>query len=425
MLDGDDKVQGIWWLSNKPDKVVSGDLLINDRKLELNGSFEGIKSGSFGGMRKVISVEKKDTILGIAKKGGKKYTLEFYDEPSSFSMSFPGYKADTYLLGNIFEGEHFIQIKKLSFQKYYVEFPYLFEWVGDSVIASQITPPMKGKPAIEDITIKIGKQKTIDVFKGNQFKLSFVVNAGRVSLGSPQNINVTQKCLAKIEAVKKNLSLADLYSIIFHLERFLIIAIGKSLRPTHFQVVLGKGTKTSIVRIFPHFLTQKNYPAIHFSDMNFTFSDIKKDSQIILKKWFSNKSKHDDVFNLFSFITSDSTKNLNNQFKDIVSAIEGYVKVEKSNLDISLDKAIKILNEDLPKNDRPIPKNDYKKIRITRNKLSHIAIKSGDEKFILNDEEKWAYFNKLLFLLENSLLKNLGMSKNLLDKFYKKKKIWV
>jgi len=425
MSDGDDKIQGIWWLSDKPDKVVSGDLLISDRKLELNGSFEGIKSGFFGGMCKVISVEKKNTILGIAKKGGKKYTLEFYDEPSSFSISFPGYKADTYLLGNIFEGEHFTQIKNLSFQKYYVELPYLFEWVGDSVIASQIIPSKKGKSTIEDITIKIGKQKTIDVFKNNRFKLSFVINAGRVSLGSPQNINVAQKCLAKIEAVKKNLSLADLYSIIFHLERFLIIAIGKSLRSTHFQVVLGKGTKTSIVKIFPHFLSQKNYPTIHFSDMNFTFSDIKKDSQVILKKWFSSKSKHEDVFNLFSFITSDSTKNLNNQFKDIVSAIEGYVRVEKGDLNTSLDKAIKILNEELLKDDRPIPKSDYKKIRITRNKLSHIAIKRGDEKFILNDEEKWDYFKKLLFLFEYSLLKGLGMSNELLDKFYKKKKIWT
>ena len=422
-MNNNDRIQGLWWLSDKPDNTVSGDLLISDRKLELNGSFEGIKSGSFGGVSKIISIQQNKTILGIAKKGGKRYTLEFYDEPS-FSMSFPGYKADTYFLGTIFEGDHFTQTATLSFQKYYVEFPYLFEWVGDSVIASQIMPSRKGKPTVKDITIRIGKQKTINVFKNNQFKLSFVINAGKVSLGSPQNINVSQQCLVKIETVKTGLSLVDLYPIIFHLERFLVIAVGKSLRSIQFQAVLGKGAKTTIINIFPRFLIQKERSKIHPSDMNFTFSDIKNDSQVILKKWFSDRNKHSDTFNLFSFISSDSTKNLNNQFKDIVSAIEGYVRIEKANLGISLDKAIKILNEEVPQNDRPIPKSDYKKIRITRNKLSHVAIKIGDEKFVLDDEEKWTNFNKLLFIFEYSLLKNLGMSSDLLDKFYKKKKIW-
>ncbi|GAG39708.1 unnamed protein product [marine sediment metagenome] len=68
------------------------------------------------------------------------------------------------------------------------------------------------------------------------------------------------------------------------------------------------------------------------------------------------------------------------------------------------------------------PSKDYEKIRVTRNKLSHVAIEKGDEKFILDDIEKYFYFNKLTFLLEYSFLKNMGMSENLLEKFYGKNK---
>ena len=102
------RTPGIWWLSDDPDNKVSGDLLISDKKLELNGSFEGMKSGSFGGeLSRIVSVRQDKTIQGIAKKGGKSYTLEYFDKPSSITMSMPGYRADTYMLGNIFGGDHF------------------------------------------------------------------------------------------------------------------------------------------------------------------------------------------------------------------------------------------------------------------------------------------------------------------------------
>ena len=158
--------------------------------------------------------------------------------------------------------------------------------------------------------------------------------------------------------------------------------------------------------------------------MNFTFLDIKDDSQVIFSKWFSDKDKHKDVFDLFSVINSGTNKNINNQFKDIVSAIEGYVRIAKNNLKISLEKAIKTINEEVPKDDRPLNprKKDYKKIRVTRNKLSHVAIEKEDEKFILHNMEKYFYFNKLTFLLEYSFLKNMGMSENLLEQFRGKKK---
>ncbi len=349
--------------------------------------------------------------------------MEFFDEPS-FSHSFPGYKADTYSLGTIFEGDHFPQTDKLSFSKYYVEFPYLFEWINNGVVSTEVKfLDKKKKQSLEEVLIKIEKQKTIDVFQNAYFKLAWIIRADKMPFIPSKEMNISQQCLVEVTVLEKELCLTDIYPIILHFERFLIIAIGKTLKPVSYQTIIANGKDSNIIQIFPHFLKQKEYTKIHPFNMNFMFLDIKDDSQAIFSKWFSDKDKHKDVFDLFSVINSGTNKNLNNQFKDIVSAIEGYVRIAKNDLNISLEKAIKTINEEVPKDDRPFDgKRDYKKIRVTRNKLSHVAIEEGDEKFILDYEKKWIYFHKLSFLLEYSFLKNMGMSRTLLGKFYGKKK---
>ena len=156
--------------------------------------------------------------------------------------------------------------------------------------------------------------------------------------------------------------------------------------------------------------------------MNFVFSELDINLQNILEKWFSQKEKYSDVFDLFSSINTGKNKNLNNQFNDIISAIEGYVRIEKNQLDLKLDKTIKTLNEALPEANRPLVKSDYDKIRVTRNKISHIALKPGDEVSILSNQEKYICLQKMKFLLEYSFLKNIGLEESLLNKFYLNKK---
>lgn len=69
------RVSGIWWLSDKPDNKIAGDLLVEDRKLELTGTFEGLKSGVYDGSPKLVKTVQQTTIQGVARNGGNKYTL--------------------------------------------------------------------------------------------------------------------------------------------------------------------------------------------------------------------------------------------------------------------------------------------------------------------------------------------------------------
>ncbi len=263
------------------------------------------------------------------------------------------------------------------------------------------------------------------MYKNSRYQLSFTIRPNGVKLGAGiQEMNLSQTCNLKLEAIKGTISLKEANSIIAHFERFLTIAVGRSISLVKYQASTGKGRDASNVTIYLRSAKLKQYPNLSIHSMNFGWNNIKGNSQTIFDKWFADMDKYADIFNLFSAIRSDTPKILENQFKDIVSAIEGYVRLEKNNLDIDLDKTIKVINEAMPKNDRPFVKADYNKIRITRNKLSHVAIKPEDEPYVLDHDGIWIGFQKLLFLLEYSLLKNLGLSDGMLNDFYKKRKAW-
>lgn len=97
-------------MSDNPEKKVPGDLLVDEGRLELNGSLEGLKSGAWGaGKLGLVSPVKDKTILGVNRGGETKYTLEYFDNPGwihTLNNEY-GYKADIYTLGKIFEGNHF------------------------------------------------------------------------------------------------------------------------------------------------------------------------------------------------------------------------------------------------------------------------------------------------------------------------------
>ena len=404
-MNEEKRIAGLWWLSDKPDNKIAGDLLIEDRRLELTGSFEGLKPGIYGSSPKLVKTEQQTTIQGVARNGGKKYTLEYFADPVGFTMH--SYKADTYRLGDIFIGGHIDKIENLAFDKYYIEFPYLHEWLGDGVITVSTT--MKEEPLRrKSTTITVGDIKTTEIYKDKSIKLVLVSRA--------------ENCVLGIEISKGVLPLVEARRVIKHFERFLIIATGRSLESTDIKVKAGNAR--SYTTVLPYHFKRKDYKDIHIHDMNFTFKDIKSRRKALFTKWFADRDKYADIFDLFSVLRSDVPKMLENEFKDIVGAIEGYVRIEQDNLDIPLDKAIKTVNEALSENDRPLTKNDYKKIRITRNKLSHMATKPADLPFILGHEEMWFTFEKLLVLFEYSVLKNLGLSQKMLKKFYDKRKNW-
>lgn len=426
----DGRIPGIWWISDEPDNKVPGDLLINDGRLELNGSFQPLQPGAYDvRIPGLIRPVQEKTILGLSRNGNKRYTLEYYDNPA-FQMSWSSYndyKVDTYSIGRIFEGYHFGEIEGLKFKEYYVEYPNVFDWVGDGIITITTTIPQKRKKLEKSTVvnkIEVRSPKDILAYKGDGFKLSFNIYRGPFQMSPSENIHVSQGCNVKLESAK-GIDLHAAQEIYRHVRRLLSIAIGIDIEPKSIRITVGRGKqKKYITMIVPGVINKKKAKTRHQGEMNFTYRDIRKQSQAIFEEWFRMKDKHSDMLDLFSSINSNSPKNINNYFKDVVSALEGYVCVETNRLEVGPDKAVKILDEALPEPDRIINKNERERIRITRNKLSHIKIPAHNESYVMDYNDKYIYANKMVFLLEYSLLKNLGVGDELLKNFYNKRKLY-
>jgi len=199
-MNQENKIQGIWWLSDHPEQQVSGELFIDERKLELNGSLEGIKSfANIGSSPRFINVQQVRTILGITKKGNKKYTLEFFNEPSIL-MSMPGYQSDTYHLGDIYENGHLLSTEKLSFSRFYLELPYLFEWVNQSIVSTQIDWD-ENKKTIKEVTVKIGSIKEMEIYRNTDYVISCIVQPHNFPLVPSKEMAVSQICYIKVESL--------------------------------------------------------------------------------------------------------------------------------------------------------------------------------------------------------------------------------
>ena len=424
-MSDNSRIPGIWWLSDNPDTQVAGDLLIREGKLELNGSFEGVKDGVFRASKVGLKTAMRDkTILGITRNGNKRFTLEYFEEPSyTYTMSSYGeHKADTYILGNIFEGAHFTHTDSISFPDYFVELPYLFEWVNESIISVSTVFSDEKPMRIRKSTVELEEPKDVLALKTKGFELSFSLYRGGLQMSPPfKDVHVSQGCFLRVKPAG-TMTLTEARSIIRHFQRFLGIAVGKNVEPIRFEARTADKEKIILHLRHP---SSADYKSMHLEEMNFTYSDITKNAQSVLEKWYSDKEKHADMFDLFSSISSESGKNINNQFRDIVSAIEGYVSVESGKLDVSPDKAVKTLNEYLPKEKRFITPADYKKIRITRNKLAHLTLKLEDEAAVLDNEGKWINAKRMIFLLEYALLRNLGVEDSVLEGFYSKKKWYL
>ena len=414
------RVAGLWWISSKPDNKVAGNLLIEDRKLELIGSFDDIKLDAYDGLPKIVKAEQQTTIQGVARDGGEKYTLEHFADPSHSTVH--SYRADTYRLGDIFIGKHIDKTKNLTFDEYCIKFPYLYEWLNDGVVAASTT--LEGKILRrKSTTITIGCAKAIEIYEDEKIKLSLVSTVSKMPILSiGKNINIEQECILEIKSKKSSLPLFEALSIIIHFQRFHIIAVGQSLEPIDIEAKADSAM--GYTTVLPRRFKKKEYGDIHIYDMNLTFDDIKTECKTLFASWFASRDKYADIFDLFSVLCSDTPKMLENELKDIIGAIEGYVRIEQGNLDIRLDRAIKTMNEAIPKNDRPLKRSDYKKIRITRNQLSHMSIKPDDSQFILSHEEMCFTYEKLLVLFEYSVLKSLGLSPEILKQFYNKRKSW-
>lgn len=120
------EVIGSFWLPNNPSAKVAGILKFEQPdwpRLELIGAFESTFSNP---------EKSHEIILGLSRDG-KFITLTNCQETSRTFASV-GMETTTYTGLFVFVGRHFDRIAEINFSKAWLDFTYLFEWIGGSAV---------------------------------------------------------------------------------------------------------------------------------------------------------------------------------------------------------------------------------------------------------------------------------------------------
>ncbi|PIV90786.1 hypothetical protein COW46_01420 [Candidatus Gracilibacteria bacterium CG17_big_fil_post_rev_8_21_14_2_50_48_13] len=415
MNEKQDPIIGTWWISDKPENKVPGSLEVDEKKLTLLGAFNSFPSSAL--MVSILETPvKENMIVGISSKG-EYFSLEYYKTPAHTQLAFSRSLShnETYSIYRIIKGGHFDNIDELSFDHIRVELPHLFQWFSKSAVKSEIlSKEEKGLDTIS-ITCDLNNPERTVLYSDELIEVSYNIDLTVPTLPL-DDLHISQKGIVKIESKIKSMQLDSLLSILNSLIRFLQIGIGQKLKPIKITAHIDKNNVQ--VLLPPNLITIKKR-SIH--DMMFSFSEVEGSIQDILHKVINYNHDYADILNLYSGLIEDSTKNIHNRFKDAVSFIEGFVK-QKSG-DKTLEQVFKLFNKEYTnsKGDTLLPAADVKKIIVTRDRLTHFFMHEKKLKHVVDEECIIIYTDKLIFLIEFALLKDLGLHDDLLEKFYEKR----
>lgn len=408
-------IMGTWWISDKPENKVTGSLEIDEKKLTLIGGFSRFPSTT----RMLPTLEtavKENTIVGVSSSGDY-FTLEYYKTPATIEWAFSQSSShnETYSIYRVIKGGHFDNVDDLCFDYICVELPHLFQWFSKSAVKSQIVS--KEGEGLDTISIicDLKSHERIVLYGDKQIEVSYSIDVTVPTLPL-DDIHISQRGIIKLESKKKSMQLDSHLSILSSLIRFLQIGIGQKLKPIKITAHIEKN-KVQVL-LPPNLVTIKKR-SIH--DMMFSFSEVEGSIQDILYKVINHDRDYADILNLYTGLIEDSAKNIHNRFKDAVSFIEGFVK-QKSG-DKTLEQVLKLFNKGYTNNkgDTLLLAEDIKKIIVTRDKLTHFFIHEKKLKQVADEESIIIYTDKLIFLIEFALLKDLGLKDDLLEKFYEKR----
>jgi hypothetical protein len=434
---------GYWWIPSNPEIQVAGVLKFTPE--------EGINLNLIGTLdERARSGVQSPLILGILENG-KQVTL-YRNTLSLISLPFPGFFSEKYTSEIGFVGYNFTQLSEMVFDKAVVDYSYLRDWA--------MIPPIHREPLLNENNEMVGMKfneyhkPSDDEAKTTEGKV--FVKYGFYEAGKLTDLDFKQSAAIVIEP-KHDCCLETLNNqFIYPIQNLLTFATGypNSIVSCHVYYCNqnnednvnhpGKAINRSVEVIFKQNLVQKRAKnLLHPSQMLFTLDDIKNQFSLSIQQWLNVHQEIDSVCNLF-FSTKYSRLYLENEFLNIVQAVESYHRRRRKNNLLPEAEHKKRINEVLEylpiehrewvegklsgnepslkvrleelitENDLVInpllgtdtPDNFIKKARDTRNFFTHYD-KSKENQAAKGDELYW--ITRILeFLLQACFLTELG-----------------
>jgi len=310
---------GMWWLPGNPERTVAGSLSFNEENgivLQLIGAFVDFQN--FGESRT------HPVLLGLTTNGK---TITLVDcVGTNFSFSAPGFITEAYMAKFCFIGGHFENTAALQFRKFSVQYSHLPDWVritGLTVTRHLDQHKMEASYELpQDLTAETSKGTILLSFSGNASGDGF------------QQFNFEQSVWFEIEAPTERSVQELLAQFVSPLQNLLTLATTKPNSITELNVFsstvyLEKENKERVERpirvVFrQHYAEAAPHKLLIPDYMLFTLHDVLEDFESVIEKWFEVASELDVVCNLFFAIQYTPTMHLENEFLNIVNALESY-----------------------------------------------------------------------------------------------------
>ena len=320
--------KGFWFLPENQGKEIFGILNYDPNKgakLELFGSLYDRNTNN--------KIQKLDIILGRSTNG-KEITL--YDcIEGGRSLSVPGHETTSLIINYVIIGAFFSKGSELVFSSASVGLKNLDEWTDISGININIIDYNQFKTKIE-----YEKPNSIEFKINNDLIGMFNFAASIHDLStSMKSASIEQKVQFILRVEKKQIHLHDLLDSIYHFLNFLTIGSFEASYPTEISLRSKKHTYKIDGTIYDkeinlHFsspiIPEKDREK-HTFDMLFNYGDISGEFDTIIRRWYKNKTRFKPIINLIVDSFYRTNKPVENQFLDIVQAIETFHRRTRNN----------------------------------------------------------------------------------------------
>jgi len=314
------EIKGLWWIPEKPDKKYRGSLKYIPNK----GIYLEIE-GIFGELLDINNTEMYDAILGISNKNELITLSKCWVK--NISIGFPKPPSSTYFAHLLFVGGHFEKPESALFDRVYVKYAYLDEWVN--IYGFQINQEHD-----ETGSFSIKYQKPADINETINDNLTVSIRF---------NIQLAIPTLVKKELHPKQTTylylkfsdptcFEDYVHLVFVLQNFFTLATCEEvflmeligIIESNKQAQEGKTIHPNVRIYFIPISKVSQEKEIYPHQMFFTYTDIKDKFGIILKNWIEKEETLRPFYNLYFAVQYNSSLFSENKFLNYVQALETY-----------------------------------------------------------------------------------------------------
>jgi len=326
--------QGVWWLPETPEQQIPGTLKFTPNAgatLELIGSFKEIKN-----MEVVLQPE---IVLGLSSDG-KSITLQDCFETKS-TTNIPSMVQISSLFANfVFTGVHFQKREYIKFNKLFIHYSNLDEWVNIS--GFNIVEDFSKK----EVTINYKLPEPIHVNIGEDYGITVGIKAtfpGRSIV--QKEAKVAQTTYICIEPCEQKL-LDDYLRVAHKIQNLLTLAVGEPVYPLAMEGKTEVNKQTIDDKLYYPtvgvFYTFPNVPkepkTIAPYKMLFTFKEIADRFEYFANNWFKKAEVLEPVYDLYFATLYNPRMYLQQRFLSLVHAVEAYHRRTMKNYELPEDE---------------------------------------------------------------------------------------